>query len=350
MDNKHKEIPISLFNLKVIRRGIMLFVLITAIGIALVFVYSNQGLSREVLKSFEPWFLVYGLLFVVVDQLLGGARNHIFVKEFNPDISLWVSIRANLSNIFMGAVTPSQMGGGPAQWYIYHRQGMHVSDAVGISFYNWISTIVFFPLSGALALVVLEDRLPDGLVTHLTTFGFSAFLTLLLVIGIGLFMPNFLRYLLLLMTRILRTVSEPWSQGLRHFGGKAVDQLGQYRSKYLGLILDKPYLMLSSFLITILLYFVKYAFAYFLVGAMGIEVNFWSVVAIQAVVFLLLYFAPSPGGSGIAELSIGTLMSTIIGHGYIALFTLVFRFFTVFIPLLLGAYVVINQITKDGKS
>ena len=92
----------------------------------------------------------------------------------------------------------------------------------------------------------------------------------------------------------------------------------------------------------------KYLLAYFLVLSFGIEADFWVIISIQAIVYLLLYFAPSPGGSGIAELSITGLMAGILSDDYLASFTLMQRSFLVFIPALLGAYVVLKEMNKKS--
>ena len=70
-------------------------------------------------------------------------------------------------------------------------------------------------------------------------------------------------------------------------------------------------------------------------------------MAVQAIIYLLLYFAPSPGGSGIAELSIAGLMAGIIAEDYIGTFTLLQRSFLVFIPAMLGALVVLRELNKS---
>ncbi len=112
------------------------------------------------------------------------------------------------------------------------------------------------------------------------------------------------------------------------------------------LLLDKPWLMPYSLFMTIVLYFNKYILAYLLILGLGLEADFWVVIAIQAVVYFVLYFAPSPGGSGIAEISIATLMAGIIADEYLTLFTLLFRSFLVFIPAFLGGLLVLKMLKK----
>lgn len=347
-DKNKKGMDITeVFNIKVIKRGIILFISISLISLIGIFLYTNTGKTIEVWSQIKLSYLLLGLLFIMMDLYVGGLRNHIFIKEFVPGISQMVSIKANLANIFMGAVTPSQSGGGPAQWYIFYRNGVSLPDNISASFFNWISTLVFFPLTGALAIYILKDRIPDGFVYTLTQFGFSVFTTLLTVILIGLFSPQLLGKIIFFLGRLISSISSKWGGKLKDVGDKAVITMTDYQKKYVGLLKTKPRLMIYSFLLTVILYFNKYALAYIFVLAFGLDVDFWAIIAVMAVLYLLLYFAPSPGGSGIAEISLVALMSPFISDDYTGSITLLHRSFLIFIPALLGAWVVLKQLSKE---
>ena len=345
--NKKSMNVTEVFNPKVIKRGIVVFISISLLTLIGIFLYTNTGKTLEAWSQIKVPYLLLGLVFIINDIYIGGLRNHIFIKEFVPGISQLVSIKANLANIFMGAVTPSQSGGGPAQWYIFYRNGVSLPDNISASFFNWISTLIFFPLTGALAIYILKDRIPDGFVYTLTQFGFSVFTTLLIVIMVGLFSPQLLGKIIYFLGLVISNLSNNWGTKLKDLGDKAVATMTDYQKKYVGLLKTKPQLMIYSFLITILLYFNKYALAYIFVLAFGLEVDFWAIVAVMAVLYLLLYFAPSPGGSGIAEISLVALMSPFISDDYTGSITLLHRSFLIFIPALIGAWVVLNQLSKE---
>lgn len=343
---EHFDRP-KVLNPKIIKRGIVIFVAITIVTFLGIFLYTNTGKTIDVWQHADWRFLLLGLVFIFNDLFLGGLRNHIFIREFVPGISQMVSIKANLANIFMGAVTPSQSGGGPAQWYIFYRNGVALSDIIGTSFYNWISTIIFFPLSGYFALQVLNDKMPDGFILYLTQFGFSVFTTLLVVISIALFAPSGIEIIISLLSKMVGRINLNWGGKLSKIGENGLVKIKEYREKYMGLIKRKPHLLIFSFILTIILYFNKYLLAYVLVLAFGLTADFWTVIAIQAVLYLLLYFSPSPGGSGIAELSISALMATVISTEFIAPFTLLYRSFLIFIPAMIGSYVILNQLRHE---
>jgi len=139
----------------------------------------------------------------------------------------------------------------------------------------------------------------------------------------------------------------PKGDKLIAFGRKTETTMQDYQQQTLGLFRRKPWMIVMSFVITVCLYFNKYVLAYFIVLAFGLEVDFWTVIALQSVAHLLLYFAPSPGGSGIAEVSHSALMSILIPKDYLAPFALIQRSIMVLIPALLGAVVIIRTMGKE---
>jgi len=146
---------------------------------------------------------------------------------------------------------------------------------------------------------------------------------------------------------LIAKINPKWKNKLEGFGENATKSMIDYRKSMAHFLAKRPWLIFMSFFITILLYFNKYVTAYFLLLAFGVEADFWTVVAIQAVVYLILYFAPTPGGSGIAELSISGLMAGIVANEYLASFTLLYRSFLVFIPALLGAIVMLTELPRE---
>ena len=65
---------------------------------------------------------------------------------------------------------------------------------------------------------------------------------------------------------------------------------------------------------------------YVALRTLGIHVNFVDVLLVQTLVMFLLYFAPTPGASGIAELLSAAVMSAYVPRGLTPIYTLVWRF------------------------
>jgi len=64
-------------------------------------------------------------------------------------------------------------------------------------------------------------------------------------------------------------------------------------------------------------------------------------------IYFISYFAPSPGASGVAELSTAALMSSILPRGLLPVFALLQRFFLLYIPVTLSLPVVLSALRRS---
>jgi uncharacterized protein (TIRG00374 family) len=339
----------KVFNQKTIKKGVIYFIIITLITLTAIFLYTNTGKTLKIWSELMPQYLLIALGLAFLDLYIGGWRNHIFAREYVKDISQWVCFRANLANIFMGAVTPSQTGGGPAQWYVLYRHGLKVPELVSISVINFMSTMIFFPLSGYLAYLVLKDRLDQDMVVHIIRVCFIVFAIMSTLSFSAIIFPRAVGKIFHSIGNFLHKIKPNWKEKIQNFGVKAQKSLIAWQKQSWILLTTKPWLLLYSFILTVLLYLNKYLIAYIIVLAFGYEADILVIISIQAIVYFLSYFAPSPGASGIAEISQVTMMAAVLASDYLTSFTFLYRSILVFLPAIIGAFVVIGQLNKETK-
>lgn len=338
------------FDKKHILKGFRLFVLLSLLGFATIFFFTTTGESLKVLQSFKAEFLLLAFFLVLVDFFLGGLRIYVFfTKSILKKVSLFDCAKANLANIFVAAVTPSNTGGGPAQLYILNRRGVPLSGAISVSLINFFSSMFFFFL-GFLAVFFFTDGgiFPRGL-AYLIRYSFLVF-SLVSVIGVFLLIkPESLSFLFKIFSKITGMIWKKDEEKQKRITEKFKDQVVQLRF-YLQHFFHKEKLILfSSFLLTILLYFNKYLIAYVIIKGLGLDVNFMQVMYLQIIQFFILYFSPTPGASGIAEVSSVSLMSTIIPTGYLPVFAILWRFFITYVGVTLGGWITLKDLNQHFK-
>lgn len=338
----------KILNPAYIKRGVIIFIIITLLAFTGLFLYSNTGEVIQALSEVRLKYILLAFVMAFFDWWIGGMRNHIFVRETNPGISQRVCFDANLANIFLGAVTPSQTGGGPAHLYMLWRGGVKLTDGVAVSVVNYISTIVFFILSSGTSIYFLSDIISNDFLKIIINSGFVIFATAFSIVLLSLILPKKMGAVIIGIAAKIESVFSTKLKGLKSKSEKLAKELENYHATMMLFITKKPFLLPLSFVITCIMYFNKYALAYVLLLGLSIEADFWTVIAIQAVLFFILYFAPSPGGSGIAELSIAVLMAQIIVESKLASFTLLHRTFLLFLGALIGAILMMKELKRQG--
>jgi uncharacterized protein (TIRG00374 family) len=284
-----------------------------------------------------------------IDLMLGSWRNHIYIRKLAPTVSHWVSFRANVANMFMGAVTPAHGGAGPAQVYVYTSNGVAFIDAFAVSLINMGATLIFMPLAGFVAIMLMNTGYVSGMIPAMLKYGFCFFLLFLMAFLLAFRKPVWVGVIIQKIGAGLASLMPKRRQKLNAWAEKSHLNISKYQQTCSIIIKQHPLLFPLSLLITTLLYTNKYCMQYVILLGLGVNASLIQVISIQILIQFMIYFAPSPGGSGFAEISISVLFGKIVPSSLLSIFTLLQRSFLLFIPAIIGASVIINLLRKQAR-
>ena len=75
--------------------------------------------------------------------------------------------------------------------------------------------------------------------------------------------------------------------------------------------------------------------------ALGQSVPYGVFLGLQCVQLGLIYFAPTPGASGVAELSSLWLMEKVMPRELLVVYTILWRFFTTVLGAVIGGFILL---------
>ncbi len=333
--------------LSTIKTGLGAFLLATLVGNLFVIWWKRPEGLGELFGQANLWLLALTLPMVALDHVLGGLRYRVlFNGRILPKISLWDCMRSNYANLFMGMVTPAQTGGGPAQIYLLCRSGATVADGMLTSLVNFAATLVFFLVGAVTALFLLPDHLFDPRLTTLFRGGFVLLVGLvLLVFGLILF-PHFF---LGVISKIFGMVPGRWGR-LKRACDRLVGRLGRevagFRAALEKLWRQQPGLLPVVFLLTVTLFMNKYLIGYVIASAFESNVPLGIFICLQVCQLFLIYFAPTPGASGLAELTSVWMLATILSAGTLVVYTMIWRVATTVIGAVIGGGVLFRDLRR----
>lgn len=343
-----KEIK-TVFKKDLIIKGALWFALITIITIAAIFFYNNTGNAIQALKSIKPAYIFFCFTMLFTDLMLGSWRNHIFIRKLKPDLSHWVSFKANVANMFMGAVTPAHSGAGPAQIYVYMSNGVSFLDSFAVTLINMGATLIFMPLAGLLAIVLMNNDYVSGIVPSLLRYSFSFFTIFLFAFLLAFWKPVWVGAAIKKVAKLLSAIFRKRKEKILKWGESSYYNIAKYQETCGVLLKKHPLLFPLALIITTVLYLNKYCLQYVILLGLGVHTDIIQVISIQILIQFMIYFAPSPGGSGFAEISISVLFGKIVPAAVLPIFTLLQRSFLLFFPALVGAYFVIRLLRKQTQ-
>jgi uncharacterized protein (TIRG00374 family) len=107
--------------------------------------------------------------------------------------------------------------------------------------------------------------------------------------------------------------------------------------------------IILSIVFTLLFLLSLFLIPVILIKALGYNISFFSVIGIQIVITFITYFAITPGASGIAESGFALIFSHIISSTDILSLTLTWRFFSIYIGVIIGMILFYLEIFRPSK-
>ena len=306
--------PISTSRL---RRGVALFVGFSLVGLVFLVNRSSLQSTIEHLAGFDRRVLVLAVGLFLFDWIVSGARIWIFARKVNSGVSYIGCVRSCMVNIFVGGATPSQTGGAPAQIYVLHREGLGLFDATVVGFLGgFLGTSVVLMVAAFVFSVLVEPPFVGSGLRVLSTVSLTVFSLVVLVVLLSLVSPD-------RAGRAVRAVARrtPWLGRRLEARGtldRILDLAQRYHELMTSFILREKLVMAGGILLSVVIYFNKFVIAYVVLRGLGIDAPFWDVIYMQVVLMLIFYFSPTPGASGLAEMSTAAVMGGVVLLRYLS--------------------------------
>lgn len=330
---------------KLLRRGFEIFVLGSLIGFGALLYYSKDfdGFLAAIPRIQWLWVLA-GLGLASMDWFGGGLRLWVLARHIHPDPSFKGLVLAGGMGAWAAYLTPLQSGNAPMTIYTMKRHGMPVPIALTLVLMSFVATVAFFGIAGPLAIFFGAGK---SLGQHGVVLGISLYDLFLASLGIFVLLFGALIVLVIwprALHRLLRTVIGFVGRRSSRVAGRltqielGIDQAHDAMAKF-----NTPRGWLALLWATIISgpsHANKLLAGYVALRAIGIEANFVDVLLLQTLItFLLYFFAPTPGGSGIAELLSAAVMSIYVPRPLTALYTLLWRLVISYFTIIAGSII-----------
>ena len=335
---------------KAIKRGIFGFSIFTILGLIFIIWWKTPAGLNQILKHLNSSTLLLFIPLIGLDYLIGGFRYSLFFDgKILPKISLWNCMRSNWANIFMGAVTPFQTGGGPAQLYILWRNGAKISQGALVSLINFSATLIFFQIASLAAIFIIPTSLFSQNFIYLIRTGFVViFLLTGLMINILVFPKTGYRIIQFIFNLLPLKFFK-----LHNFRNRLLGTLEQevehFQDVFKNILKEKKHYLVITVIVTIILFFNKYIIGYIVAISLARGIDFDIFIGLQIIQYFLIYFAPTPGASGLAEMSSTWLMQTIMSGELLVFFAIIYRFFTTMLGEIIGGVILLWDLRDWGK-
>src|SRR5881628_1706874 len=328
---------------RLLRRSLELFAIISLAGVVVVLaVYGEnvQAVARALLHLHWGWIVV-GLGLASMDWAGGGTRLWVVARHVHPGVRLSDMIIAGGMSAWAAYLTPFQSGAGPTMMWVMRRAGVRLPEAMTSTFMTFVATVVFFAIAGPLAIYLGAGKslAQHNVILGITYYGlFRTSLTIFGVLGVlmlvAMVFPVWLRDAVhWLATRLERRNARVAAR---------IDHLreGIDRAHECLVAFGSPKGWLALFWAVLLSgpsHANKLLAGYVALRTLGLHTNFVDILLLQTFITFLLYFAPTPGSSGLAELLSAAVMNIYVQPSQLPTYTLIWRFINSYATVIVGS-------------
>ena len=255
-------------------------------------------------------------------------------------VGFWTTVKIGLIGIYYSYITPSSTGGQPAQVVYLRRDKVSVGNSTAVLFVKFFAYQLAFVLCTVASLIYMYPRLKrdDPQLIPIVLLGIA--INGLWIIAIPLlFSPKILKKLCGGVTKLLLKCTflkkrENYMEKVHGFEADFSSYTMKFRSKmryvFLAILWSIPQVILQMSVL------------YVVFRAFSLDLPYGELLCMQTMLQASVCFIPLPGASGAQELGFSMFFKSYFASGDI-LYTavLVWRFFTYYIIVLLGALVVV---------
>lgn len=335
-----------------LRQGFLLFVVLSLVAYLGVLLYGRH--TDEFLPSLERiqwhWVLI-GVGLASMDWLGGGARLWVLLRQIHEKPPFWPMVIAGGMGAWAGYLTPGMTGASPMQVYVMKRAGVPVPKSLMAVLMSFIATVLFFVIGGSVAVIFGAGKAldPHGNVLGLSLLDlFKGSIGMFSVLGVLL-----LAVLLApdLISRGVHWITTALGERSRRIAGRlqalraGIDQAHDSMVAF-----NTPRGWLALFWAIIISgpsHANKLLAGYVALRAIGIQVPFVDLLLVQTLVTSILYFAPTPGAAGFAELLSTMVMTLYLPRELNPVYTLLWKCILQWFTLAFG-FVVFSSWVRQG--
>lgn len=325
------------FMKKFYKRLALLIVFVLAISSAVIYFTVDINTIKN-LTIFKPESLALAIFFVGVGLFLDGTRLMRLVHISHENIKLSEAVQVVFGNYFLALLTPGMTGGAVAQLMFLKHAGVPVGKATVVVLVRTIVSILFLMLCCPFIFMHDEHILPGLSNAHLLVITLTIVLVIVLVI-VGI-KKNFLNHLAVYIARKLPSKYR-----------RAFIKVFRDTHQATKLLASSPLQMMIAFAESGLSLMCIYAVVPCLFFGLGVtDTDWYQVMGRMIFLNMLLYFMPTPGGSGIAEGGFVWLFSDTVPAGTVGIVAVSWRLIAEYLPFLIGFYYTVKVFGTDFLS
>ncbi|MEA3422233.1 MAG: lysylphosphatidylglycerol synthase transmembrane domain-containing protein [Bacillota bacterium] len=331
----------SILSTKMISYSILTVVFVATSFLSLLFVYHvfADNTSFINMKMFSYKAMIQIAILLLLYFSFNVLRLFYILKTLGIFIDIKYIFKLVFINIFISNITPSAGGGGFAQIYFLNKRGVSVVNAIASTTIRTILSMMFFLVSTPIVIIFNRNLL------NLFTSNGSLLLALILIffyaaivyfVYKAAYNPKIIKRIVYIILKLLVMKNILSSNNSKKIRKKTFKEINNFSKSFITYLNGNRKYIFLSIIFTILFLLSLFSFVIIFLKELGYDISPLTTIALQIMISFITYFAPTPGATGIAEGGFTLVFSNFVNKSDIVSLTFAWRFFTIYVGMLLG--------------
>lgn len=328
-----------------VKKGLTIFIVLSMLMSGAILFFSIDASSWVIFKEADKWKLSFSVFLVVSIWLLDALKLKALTRAAGECIDYRLSLELTWINYFGAAITPMQSGGGPFQMYVMYKNGIIVGKSIAITLARTILTMLILGVTIPFSFMFYEELPRFG-------WGMKGFVYYIVVFCMIVW---FVVVLSLLRPKIIKRWCGIVIMGLKHIGflhpervirmlKRASREVDAYNENIRAFMTTGRRYFLLGTLAAFIQMWVQLSVMPCMIWALGLPVQYLECILMQALFLFMLYFIPTPGGSGAAEGGAAFVFGLFVPWNVAGVLGVAWRILTEYTGIALGVVVVMKLI------
>lgn len=326
-----------------VRKGLAVFFSISLVVSAVILFVTADPSTLQTLAGIRGSGIAGAFTLVGLAWCFDALRFCFLAKAARQRVSFRLGLVLTWLNYFGAAITPLQSGGGPFQVYCLYKGGVPIGKGVAITLTRTLLTLFLLGFVVPVALTVDPDFLRghpflQGIFSYVVLFVFISWT----LVAISLLRPRLIKRLGSILVLLFRKVSFGRSVRVLRLVRRINREIDNYNANFRLFFTSGKTWFLGAMALSCFHLLALFSVLPVLIWALGLSPQYLQALFAQALFLFVLYFVPTPGGSGFAEGGGAILFRLLLPGNLAGVTAIIWRFFTEYLAIGMGAIVAVR--------
>ena len=240
-------------------------------------------------------------------------------------------------------------GGGVAQIWYLRRFGVSVGTATAATTVRTLLATAFIFLASPVVMIVLDPFAGTGMGPQISLTLALFALGYLLFFGLAVFKRRWMVFTVHRMLGLLVRLGVIDGEKGHRWRLRSMREVLRFASD-IKRSLSGGRDMAFAVLFTVIFLMALFSFPFVLLKGLGSAVPYTTSLGLIVVTTFIMYFAPTPGGSGFAEGVFGAFFLSSVSSSNLISVIIIWRFLTIYLGMIVGLVMGVGEVLQEGNS